>query len=186
MEYRDQDRMNYATGDEISPHSRPTILVCSADLEDAELLAESLERRNFSVTIVSDAQQCLARIHQKNDHGRGFSIVFLSLDVPSGLDGFSTARLLRQNAYWGSIVVYSQHYLGRYEWESEEAGCDAFIIRDELDAQIDSLVALVGPSPDLSHLSGEPVRPSQGASKENPEQDKKGDQPLRYKLAVSY
>ena len=115
--------------DELCPY--PRILVTGRDEEEASLVAETFEKQGYEVILCESSQEALDLIRQSEKEGMPVQAAFLSLEM-TGLDGFSTARLLRQHAFWGSVFVHSDHYLGRYDWESEEAGCDMFFLRNQI------------------------------------------------------
>lgn len=121
----------------IAPDLTPLILLVE-DFDDArEMYREFLEFSGFRVLTARDGHEAL-------DHARGANpdLILMDLSLP-GLDGWEATRILKSDAATShlTIVALSAHALAAEGDRARAAGCDGFIAKPCLPADLLTQIA---------------------------------------------
>jgi len=114
----------------------PRMLVVEDDAEGREPLTEVLGLQGYDATSVGDGRTAIERIRSGE-----FDVVVLDLGLPdiAGVEIIRAARALPDGP---AVVVFTGHH--RLRAAAEAAGCDAFILKpnlDELLARVSTAIA---------------------------------------------
>ncbi len=111
------------------------------------LLSPLLSVNGYSVTAVDSADKALAL----RDKGEVFDAIISDIEMP-GMDGFSFARAVREDARWAStpMIALSSHATDRDFETGREAGFDDYVVKFDREAVMHVLKDLVGRTSALS------------------------------------
>lgn len=116
--------------------TRPTVLVVEDDADGRDPLAEVLRLEGYHVTSAPDGASAIRRFASEAD-----DVVVIDLGLPDipGVDVIRAARALPHGG--PAVVVFTGHH--RLRADAEAAGCDAFILKPDLDELLARLSAIV-------------------------------------------
>ena len=102
---------------------RVRVLIVEDDADGREPLAEVLSAEGYDVASAADGEAAMAGLEDCD-------VLVLDLGLPDldGLDVIRTARALPDPP---AVVVFTGHH--RLKADAEAAGCDAFILKPDLD-----------------------------------------------------
>ena len=121
------------------------LLVVEDDANAREALVELLQFEGYSVVAAADGRTALARL--RADAPLDAVVVDLGLPDIDGVDVITTARTLTNSP---AVIVFTGHY--RYKRDAEAAGCDAFVLKPDVEkllAQVSALVVPFSPAADI-------------------------------------
>lgn len=122
-------------------------ILCACDAADASRrLAHFLQHWSSEVIYVSNGRNCVRQALQAEQQGAPFDLVIVDVHL-EGIDGYSTAALLRENGYLRPIVSMSPEKMPFYEIDSESSGCDSHITHADLDSDLSPLLSSLGKGP---------------------------------------
>ncbi|MBI4587900.1 MAG: response regulator [Candidatus Rokubacteria bacterium] len=104
----------------------PPLALIVEDIEDNLLLIKSLlEMADFRVVEARDGREALAQAQAHRP-----DLILLDMSLPE-IDGWTVARMLRQNPEFGStlIVALTAHAMPGDREKTLEAGCDEFLTK---------------------------------------------------------
>ena len=116
--------------------TRPgTVLVVEDDPENRDALAEVLRVQGYTVTSAPDGASAIRRLASEAD-----DVLVLDLGLPdlAGVDVIRAARALPDPP---AVVVFTGHH--RLRADAEAAGCEAFVLKPNLDELLARLSAIV-------------------------------------------
>ena len=113
----------------------PRVLVVEDHTDGRESLVDILEFQGYDVTSVADGAAGLAQLC-----GAPFEAVVLDLGLPD-IDGVEVIRAARARSAAPAILVFTGFH--RLKDAAEAAGCDAFILKPELEQLLASLGTMV-------------------------------------------
>jgi two-component system, OmpR family, KDP operon response regulator KdpE len=119
------------------------LLVVEDDANAREALVELFRFEGYIAVAAADGRTALARL--RTDAPVDAVVVDLGLPDIDGVDVIRAARTLPNSP---AVIVFTGHY--RHKRAAEAAGCDAFILKpdvDELRARVSALVGVVPISP---------------------------------------
>jgi len=101
------------------------VLVVEDDADGRDPLAEVLRLEGYHVTSAPDGASAIRRLASEAD-----DVVVLDLGLPDipGVDVIRAARALLDGP---AVVVFTGHH--RLKADAEAAGCDAFVLKPDLD-----------------------------------------------------
>ena len=117
------------------PASRPRVLIVEDDADGRESLGELLRADGYDVATVGEGAAALAQL----DH---CDVLILDLGLPDA-DGLDIVRAARALPDPPAVVVFTGH--ARMRNDAEAAGCDAFILKPDLEQLLAHLSALPAP-----------------------------------------
>ncbi len=105
------------------------------------LLSPLLSVNGYAVVAVDSADKALAL----RDKGEVFDAIISDIEMP-GMDGFSFARAVREDARWAStpMIALSSHATDRDFEEGRDAGFDDYVVKFDREAVMQVLKGLVG------------------------------------------
>ena len=97
---------------------------------------ESLGRHFAGVVVARTGRDCAEKAIDAKKSGKPFDVIVISARMP-GLDGYSAARLIRDNGVEQPIIAITPSgYLSFHELASEEVGCTTWMSRSEVDDRL--------------------------------------------------
>jgi len=141
-----------------SAESRPLVLLVE-DYEDArEMYRDYLEFSGFRVETARDGHEALDKARSIHP-----DVILMDLSLP-GLDGWEATRILKSSPETQGlrIIALSAHALGPEGERARVAGCDGFIAKPCLPADLVSELALFLKMPGVPVSQGRSVRPYRG------------------------
>jgi signal transduction histidine kinase len=90
------------------------------------LVSALLEKAGDKVELAENGQLALERVAEEAAAGRSFDVVLLDMQMPV-LDGYETARRLREAGYRGPVVALTANNMAGDRERCLEAGCDDFV-----------------------------------------------------------
>jgi CheY-like chemotaxis protein len=106
---------------------RPCRALVVDDARDMRrLISALLERAGDKVELAENGQLALERVAEEAAAGRTFDVVLLDMQMPV-LDGYETARRLREGGYRGPVVALTANNMAGDRERCLEAGCDDFV-----------------------------------------------------------
>jgi PAS domain S-box-containing protein len=104
------------------------ILLAEDGLDNQALIAFHLRRAGAEVTIVDNGQDAIVAIEQSNLAGNQFDLMICDMQMPI-LDGYDTARTLRQRLNPIPIVALTAHAMKGDLDKCIEAGCTDYLTK---------------------------------------------------------
>jgi len=141
-----------------SAESRPLVLLVE-DYEDArEMYRDYLEFSGFRVETARDGHEALDKARSIHP-----DVILMDLSLP-GLDGWEATRILKSSPETQGlrIIALSAHALGPEGERARVAGCDGFIAKPCLPADLVSELALFLKMPGVPVSQARSVRPYRG------------------------
>jgi CheY-like chemotaxis protein len=135
-------------------HASPLILIVE-DYDDArEMYRDYLEFSGFRVVTARDGREAMAQARAANP-----DLILMDLSLP-GIDGWEATRILKADAATRhlTIVALSAHALAPDGDRAREAGCDGFIAKPCLPAELVVHIAAYLKPADTAARSGRRTR----------------------------
>ena len=115
------------------------LLVVEDDTNAREALVELLRCEGYMTVAAPDGLTALGRLRT---HVVDAVVVDLGLPDIDGVDVIQAARTLPNKP---AVIVFTGHY--RYKRAAEAAGCDAFVLKPDVEKLLAEVSALVGAVP---------------------------------------
>lgn len=130
-----------------APPEKQTVLVVDDFADGREMYAEFLEFQGFNVQTAKDGQEAVTMAREGHP-----DLILMDLSLPY-LDGLAATRLLKGDAATRDIpvVALTGHVLGGQKSDAEEAGCEGFISKPALPADVEQRIRAL--------LSRKPLKP---------------------------
>lgn len=130
-----------------APNARPLVLLVE-DFDDArEMYRDFLEFSGFRVETARDGREAIEKARALRPQ-----LVLMDLSLP-GIDGWEATRVLKQDPETADILIValSAHALAPEGDRAREAGCDGFIAKPCLPADLVEEIAV-----HLTHVNTQP------------------------------
>ncbi len=101
-----------------------TILLTDDDPVNLEVISSILESMDFNIELASNGNEALEQVKEKGN--QYFDLILMDIQMP-GMDGYSTARQLRNNGYRLPIIALSAHVYSNASSAALEAGMDDYL-----------------------------------------------------------
>ncbi len=101
-----------------------SILLTDDDPVNLEVISSILESMDFKVELASNGHEALERVKELGN--QYFDLILMDIQMP-GMDGYSTARQLRNNGYRLPIIALSAHVYSDASSAALEAGMDDYL-----------------------------------------------------------
>jgi len=115
--------------------ARAHLLLVDDHAEGLEALTEVLSVLGYRVTSAATGEAAIAHLGAEP-----FDALVLDLGLPD-VDGIAVLRAARSCSHPPAAVVFTGHH--RLREEAEEAGCDAYILKPELEQLVAQLQTLL-------------------------------------------
>jgi len=115
----------------------PRVLVVEDDADGRDPLTELLALEGYEATCAADGPSAVMQLASER-----YDILVLDLGLPDHPSGLEIIRAARASSAPPAVVVFTGHH--RLKADAEAAGCDAFVLKPDLDellARLKSTVA---------------------------------------------
>src|SRR5262245_3445648 len=113
----------------------PRVLIVEDDADGREPLTEVLRLQGYDATSAADGAGAIGRIGNE-----AFDVVVLDLGLPD-VAGVDVLRAARARADGPAVIVFTGFH--GLKGDAEAAGCDAFVLKPELDELLAGLATLI-------------------------------------------
>jgi CheY-like chemotaxis protein len=124
------------------------ILVVDDNPMDVRVCRQILTQWSRIVDVAQDGLKAVSMMAESLKQGPAFDVVLLDYHMP-GMNGPSTARLLRASGYRGPMIAISANECENSRGIAHKAGCKAFVTKPiHWKSLITVMLALTQPAPD--------------------------------------
>lgn len=113
----------------------PKILLVEDNPVNQKVIQAFLEKKGFTVDIVSSGFQALSAVHKEE-----YSLIFMDLRIPN-LDGFAAARAIRQTGCKIPIIAVTAGAMDDDEKRCLEAGMNGYITKPFINADFELVIS---------------------------------------------
>src|SRR5437899_3190040 len=115
----------------------PKLLVVEDDADGREPLTELLALQGYNATSASDGGSAIEQLRAER-----FDVLVIDLGLSDDVTGLDVVRAARALADPPGVIAFTGHH--RLKAEAEAAGCDAFVLKPELEELLARVSATIG------------------------------------------